>query len=112
MNNARQDFELLVSQDGTKIIQGSVYDATENPFKKDLDKLKTDGTPNFGTQGAAVVIVEFSDFECPFCQKEAKTLHDNLGRTGAEWRRAGPTIVPAVPPLLRHSCSCPLMPPS
>ena len=78
MNNARQDFELLVSQDGSKIIQGTVYDATENPFKKDLDKLKTDGTPNFGTQGAAVVIVEFSDFECPYCQKEAKTLRDNL----------------------------------
>jgi protein-disulfide isomerase len=78
LNNSRQDFELLVSQDGTKIIQGSVFDATENPFKKDLDKLRTDGAPNFGTQGAPVVIVAFSDFECPYCQKEAKTLRDNL----------------------------------
>ncbi|HEV3330013.1 MAG TPA: DsbA family protein [Bryobacteraceae bacterium] len=78
MNNARQEFQLLVSQDGTKIIQGTVYDATENPFKKDLDKLKTDGAPNFGTQGATVVIVAFSDFECPYCAKEAKTLRDNL----------------------------------
>ena len=78
MDTARQDFDLLVSQDGSRIIQGTVFDATENPFKKDLDKLKTDGAPNFGTQGAPVVIVEFSDFECPFCQKEAKTLRDNL----------------------------------
>jgi len=78
MNNARQDFELLVSQDGTKIIQGTVYDATENPFKKDLDKLKTDGAPNFGTQGAPVVLVAFSDFECPYCQKEAQTLRTQL----------------------------------
>jgi protein-disulfide isomerase len=78
MNNARQDFDLLVSQDGSRIIQGTVYNANENPFKKDLDKLKTDGAPSFGTQGATVVIVEFSDFECPFCQKEAKTLRDNL----------------------------------
>jgi protein-disulfide isomerase len=78
MNNARQEFNLLVSQDGSKIIQGTVYDATENPFKKDLDKLKTEGAPNIGTQGASVVIVEFSDFECPFCQREAKTLREKL----------------------------------
>jgi protein-disulfide isomerase len=78
MNNAHQEFDLLVSQDGSRIIQGTVYNATENPFKKDLDKLKTDGAPNFGTQGAPVVIVEFSDFECPYCAKEAKTLRDNL----------------------------------
>jgi protein-disulfide isomerase len=78
MNNARRDFDLLVSQDGSKIIEGTVYNAAENPFKQDLDKLKTEGAPNFGTQGAPVVIVEFSDFECPFCQKEAKTLRDNL----------------------------------
>ena len=81
MENARQDFDLLVSQDGSKIIQGTVYDATANPFKKDLDLLKTAGAPNFGTQGAPVVIVEFSDFECPYCQKEAKTLRDNLLNT-------------------------------
>jgi protein-disulfide isomerase len=78
MDKNRQDFDLLVSLDGAKIIQGTVYDATENPFKKDLDRLKTEGAPNFGTQGAPVVIVEFSDFECPFCQKEAQALRTNL----------------------------------
>jgi protein-disulfide isomerase len=76
--NAHQDFPFLVSKDGSKIMQGSFYDVTENPYKKDLDKLKTDGAPNFGKQGAPVVIVEFSDFECPYCQKEAKVLRDNL----------------------------------
>ncbi|HUI80567.1 MAG TPA: DsbA family protein [Bryobacteraceae bacterium] len=81
MNNARQDFSLLVSSDGSRIIQGTVYDTTENPFKKDLDRLKTEGAPSFGTQGASVVIVEFSDFECPFCQREAKTLRDKLVAT-------------------------------
>jgi protein-disulfide isomerase len=76
--NAHQDFPFLVSKDGSKIVQGSVYDVTENPYKNDLAKLKTDGAPNFGKQGAPVVIVEFSDFECPYCQKEAKVLRDNL----------------------------------
>jgi len=78
MDNAHQDFALLVSKDGSKIIQGTVYDATENPFKKDLSMLNTAGAPSFGTAGAPVVLVEFSDFECPYCQKEAKILRDNL----------------------------------
>ncbi len=76
--NAHQDFPFLVSKDGAKIVQGNFYDVSQNPFKKDLDNLKTAGAPNFGTQGAPVVIVEFSDFECPYCQKEAKVLRQNL----------------------------------
>jgi protein-disulfide isomerase len=60
------------------VVQGSLYDIGQNPFKNDLDKLKTDLQPSFGTPGAPVVLVEFSDFECPMCKEEAKTLRDNL----------------------------------
>jgi protein-disulfide isomerase len=59
-------------------VQGNLYDISQNPFKADLDKLKTDLQPSFGTPGAPVVLVEFSDFECPMCKEEAKTLRDNL----------------------------------
>ena len=75
---ASADFSYYVSKDGQKILQGSVYDISENPFKTDLDKLKTDLQPSFGTPGAPVVLVEFSDFECPMCKEEAKMLRDNL----------------------------------
>jgi protein-disulfide isomerase len=58
-----------------------VYDINQNPFKEDLDKIRTDLQPSFGTPGAPVVIAEFSDFECPYCRELAKTLHDNLLKT-------------------------------
>lgn len=76
-----QDFKFVVSKDGSKIFQTNVFDINNNPFKSDLDKLKTEGAPSFGTQGAPVVIVEFSDFECPFCKQEATMLRANLPAT-------------------------------
>jgi protein-disulfide isomerase len=73
-----QDFPLFVSKDGKKIVQGNVFDLGQNPFKTDLDKIKTEGAPSFGTPGATVVIVEFSDYQCPYCKDEAQTLRQNL----------------------------------
>jgi len=75
---ASADFPYYVSKDGQKVVQGKVYDISQNPFKPELDKLKTDLEPSFGTPGASVVLVEFSDFECPMCKEEAKMLRDNL----------------------------------
>jgi len=75
---ASQDELFYVSKDGQRIIRGSVFDVTENPFKADLDKLKTDSQPNFGTPGAPVVLVLFSDFQCPYCRDEAKMLRANV----------------------------------
>jgi len=76
--NASADFQYYVSKDGQKVVQGNVYDIAQNPFKTDLDKLKMDLQPSFGTPGAPVVLVEFSDFECPMCKEEAKMLRDNI----------------------------------
>jgi len=76
--NQAQDFHFLVSRDGARIIQGSVFDISQNPFKPDLDKLKTEFAPSMGTAGAPVVLVEFSDFECPYCKQEAAMLRQNL----------------------------------
>jgi protein-disulfide isomerase len=73
-----QEVPLYVSNDGRKIVQGSFYDVTTNPFKPELDKLKTQFQPALGTAGAPVVIVVFSDMECPHCKGEAEMLRKNL----------------------------------
>jgi protein-disulfide isomerase len=76
-----QEETFYVSFDGQKIVRGVVYDISQNPFKTENDKLKTEGRPSMGTPGASVVITEFSDFECPYCREEAKLLHENLLKT-------------------------------
>jgi protein-disulfide isomerase len=78
MGTASQDFSFLVSKDGSKILQAVVYDTNSNPFKPDLDKLKTEFQPSYGTPGAPVVLVAFADFECPICKTEATMLRQNL----------------------------------
>src|SRR5437667_7516366 len=76
--NAAQDEVFYISKDGQTLVRGSMFDVKDNPFKSDLDKLKTDLQPSFGTPGAAVVLVLFSDFQCPYCKEEAKMLRANL----------------------------------
>jgi len=81
MGPQSQEFKFLVSEDGSKILQGQVFDVNNNPFKADLDKLKTEFEPSLGAPGADVVLVEFSDFECPYCKEEAKMIRENLTKT-------------------------------
>ena len=67
-----QDETFYVTKDGQHIIRGVVYNFAENPFKEDLDKLKTAGSPSFGPATAPVTMVEFGDFECPNCKGKRK----------------------------------------
>jgi protein-disulfide isomerase len=78
---ASQAETFYVSTDGQKVIRGSVFDIGQNPFKADLDKIKTEYQPGMGTPGAPVVLVEFSDFECPYCRGQAQMLRENLLKT-------------------------------
>ncbi|HEY3740512.1 MAG TPA: thioredoxin domain-containing protein [Bryobacteraceae bacterium] len=67
-----------LAPDGKRFIQGNVFMMDKHPFQRNIDHLKTDLMPSFGTPGAPVTIVIFSDFECPYCREEAKTLRDKL----------------------------------
>src|SRR4051794_15868851 len=42
---ATQDEVFYISKDGQQIVKGAVFDVKDNPFKADLEKLKTDQQP-------------------------------------------------------------------
>ena len=80
-NGRSQDETFFVTKDGKDVIRGFVYDVAQNPFKPELEKLKTSQAPSMGPSGAPVSLVVFSDFQCPNCKQEEETLRQSLPST-------------------------------
>ncbi len=78
--NGVASLRYYVSKDGKLIVKGTLFDINKNPFQPELNKLKTDLQPSFGQPGAPIVMVVFSDFQCPNCREEAKVLREHVER--------------------------------
>jgi protein-disulfide isomerase len=75
---ASQAETFFISNDGRRIIRGSIYDVSKNPFEADRDKISTELQPSFGAAGAPVSVVMYSDFQCSYCKEEANVIRKNL----------------------------------
>ena len=69
MGAQSQDFQFLVSKDGSKILQGNVFDVNANPFKSELDKLRTEFEPSLGAPPLRPRREAHSRSRFPFCRK-------------------------------------------
>lgn len=66
------------SPDGKYVIFAEVSDITLDPSKAVMEKIKLDGAACRGPKDAKVTIVEWSDFQCPFCAKGYTTLEQQV----------------------------------
>lgn len=73
-----------LSGDNKTLIKGNVLDLAKAPFDAEKRMIKTAGQPNFGTPGAPLTMVVFSDYQCPNCKEEAKVLRENLQKSYAK----------------------------
>ena len=81
---ASEERTFFVSKDGSHVVEGRTYEMGKNPFHETIEQITTQNQPSFGTPGAPVVIVVFSDFQCPYCAQEAKTLRTEVAQAYPE----------------------------
>jgi len=87
---------IYVDKAGEKVIIGNLFIKGENvtmkeagpsiPKKIDMAILDVDKSPSIGPKGARVTIVEFSNFECPFCLDSWMKLKEVMDQHPADIR--------------------------
>ncbi|HUI84907.1 MAG TPA: thioredoxin domain-containing protein [Candidatus Binatia bacterium] len=66
--------DFLVSHDGKTLIQFTKLDLTKDIYAETMNKISLADRPVRGNPAAKVTIVNFDDFECPFCARMHSTL--------------------------------------
>jgi protein-disulfide isomerase len=73
-----QNVALYVSRDGKYMFRGDAVDISVDPLKQVMNKIALDGQPARGPADAKVTIVEYSDFQCPFCSRVYTTIETQV----------------------------------
>jgi protein-disulfide isomerase len=74
----KQDLKFVVSKDGSSLVRTIKFDLTKDPFAETMSKIDTGGRPSRGAKASKVVVVNFDDFECPFCSRMHQTLFPEI----------------------------------
>jgi protein-disulfide isomerase len=75
---AAQKVTFIASPDLKYAVFGAVEDVTLDPSKAVMQKIDLKGQPHKGPDNAKVTIVEYSDFQCPFCSKGYNTMEKEV----------------------------------
>ena len=73
-----QNVGFYVSRDGKYLFRGDAVDLTIDPLQQVMNKMDLKNQPERGPKDAKVTIVEYSDFECPFCARVYTTLEQQV----------------------------------
>ena len=87
---------VYMDQKGEKVIIGTLFVKGENitkkeagdpiPRKIDMGQLELDRSPFRGSPNAKAIIVEFSNFQCPYCVKSWKQIKEVIDKHPQEIR--------------------------
>jgi protein-disulfide isomerase len=74
----KQTFDFLLSKDSKTLIRLTKLDLSKDPYAEVMKKMNLEGRPIRGNKDAKVVVVNFDDFECPFCSRVHQTIFPEL----------------------------------
>jgi protein-disulfide isomerase len=73
-----KEYKFLVSKDRGTMLRVTRFDLNKDPFAEVMSKIDVTGRPSRGAKSAKVVVVNFDDFECPFCSRMHQTLFPTI----------------------------------
>ena len=73
-----QNVAFYVNRDGRYLFRGDAIDLTTDPLRQVMNKISLDNQPERGPRDAKVTVVEYSDFQCPFCARVYTTLDNEV----------------------------------
>ncbi|MGA2021209.1 MAG: thioredoxin domain-containing protein [Candidatus Sulfotelmatobacter sp.] len=74
----KQDLNFLLSKDHSSLIRVNKFDLNKDPYADTMSKIDTNGRPTRGAKASKVVVVNFDDFECPFCARMHQELFPEI----------------------------------
>jgi len=74
----QKEYKFLLSKDRNTMLRLTRFDLTKDAFADLMSKIDVSGRPTRGAKSAKVVVVNYDDFECPFCSRMHQTLFPEL----------------------------------
>lgn len=66
-NSKQKDYKFLISKDRNTLMRLTKFDLTKDPYAELMGKINLTGRPTRGAKSAKVLVVNYDDFECPYC---------------------------------------------
>jgi protein-disulfide isomerase len=73
-----KELKFLISKDRTSMMRLTKFDLTKDPYAELMSKIDVSGRPARGAKQAKVVMVNYDDFECPFCSRMHAVLFPEI----------------------------------
>ena len=74
----KQNFDFLISKDQKTLVRLTKMDLSKDPYAEAMKKIDVEGRPVRGNANAKVVVVNYDDFQCPYCSQVHGTLFPQL----------------------------------
>jgi protein-disulfide isomerase len=77
-NGRQKDYKFLVSRDRNTMLRLIKFDLSKDPYQQVMNKIDLAGRPVRGNKNAKVVVVNYDDFECPYCARMHQLLFPEI----------------------------------